>query len=79
MKFAYLMMCVCVSKQQNLTKSQAVCFSGKPSLNYDQKNNNWSTPVSFCRGPGFDVGDKKRGEDRIAGLSIFPDLYKVHI
>ena len=28
-------------------KSQAVCFSGEPSLNHDQKRNNWSMPASF--------------------------------
>ena len=40
-------------------KSQAVCFSGEPSLNHDKKINNCSTPASFVRGPGFDAMAKR--------------------
>ena len=50
-------------------KSQAVCFSGDPSLNHDKKRNNWSTPASLGRGPGFDAGDEKLGEDKTSDLS----------
>ena len=41
-------------------KSQAVCFSGEPSLNHD-KRNNWPMPASLGRGSGFDAGDEKLG------------------
>ena len=52
-------------------KSQAVCFSCEPCLNHDKKRNNWSTPASLGRGPGFDAGDKKLGgEDKISDLSF---------
>ena len=51
------------------SNSQAVCFSGEPSLNHDKKRNNWSTPVSFGQGPGFDASDKKLGEDKTSDLS----------
>ena len=37
------------------SNSQAVCFSGEPSLNHDKNKNNWSTPLSFGRGPGLVV------------------------
>ena len=50
-------------------KSQAVCFSGEPSLNHDKKINNRSMPASFGRGPGFDMGDKKLFEDKTSDLS----------
>ena len=50
-------------------KSQAICFSGKPSLDRDQKRNNWSTPERFGWGPGFDAGDKQLGEDKTSDLS----------
>ena len=50
-------------------KSQAVCFSGQPSLNQDKKRNNWSTPERFGRGPGFNAGDKNLGEDKKSDLS----------
>ena len=49
-------------------KSQAVCFSGEPSLNHD-KRNNWPMPASLGRGPGFDAGDEKLGEDKTSDLS----------
>ena len=49
--------------------SQVVCFSGEPSLNHDKKRNNWSTPASLGRGPGFDAGDEKLGEDKTSDLS----------
>ena len=52
-------------------KSQVACFSGEPSLNHNKKRNNWSTPASFGRGPGFDAGDKKLGEDKRSDLSSF--------
>ena len=50
-------------------KRQAVCFSGEPSLNHDKKRNNWSMPSSLGRGPGFDAGDEKLGEDKTSDLS----------
>ena len=46
------------------SKSQAVCFSGEPSINHNKKNN-WSTPVSF------DAGDKKTSQDKTSGLSSY--------
>ena len=48
-------------------KSQAVCSSGEPTLNDDEKKNR-STAASFGRGPRFDVGDKKFGKHKISGL-----------
>ena len=51
------------------SNSQAVCFTGEPGLNHDKKRNTWSTPVSFGRGPGFDAGVKKLGEDKTSHLS----------
>ena len=50
-------------------KSQAECFSGEPSLNHDKKRNNSSTPASLGRGPSFDAGDEKLGEDKASDLS----------
>ena len=50
-------------------KNKIVFFSGEPSLNYYKKRNAWSTPASFGRGPGFDAGDKKPGEDKTSDLS----------
>ena len=59
----------------NRLKSQAVCFSGEQSLNHGKekkkKRNNWPTPASFDRGPGFDVGDKNLGERKKSDLSFF--------
>ena len=51
-------------------KSQAVSFSGESSLNHDKKKrDNWSTPASLGRGPGFDACDEKLGEDKTSDLS----------
>ena len=49
-------------------KSQAVYFCVEPSLNHDKKNN-WSMPVCFDRGPGFDARDKKLRDDKTSDLS----------
>ena len=40
------------------------------------KKNNWSTPASLGRGPGFDAGDEKLGEDKTSDL--LPYLLQVH-
>ena len=45
-------------------KSEAVCFSGEPSLNHVKKRNNWSMPASFCRGPALARLTKKHGEGK---------------
>ena len=70
-KFAHVMMYLEAADLDKL-KSQAVCFSGEPNLNHDKKKrNDWSTPASLCRVPGFefDANDEKLGEDKTSDLS----------